>query len=60
MVDDTRSHPNKTDAHINTQRLWWHAKDLQRFKPNGGPSMRRESGYGLPSLTKKLFAIVIY
>lgn len=51
------SRHNKTDAHMNSQRLWQHAQGLHRFKPEGVPALRRGHGHGFLLLTKQLSSI---
>ena len=62
-MEDTKqavsSRLNRTDAHVNSQRLWQDARGLHRFKPDGVPVLRGKSGHELPSLTKKLSTISI-
>lgn len=45
---------NRTDAHLNAQRLWPHAQGLYRFKVDTVSAPRGRSGHDLPSLTKKI------
>ena len=41
--------PNRTDAHMNSQRLWHHADSVYRSKPDGLLALRGRSGHELPS-----------
>lgn len=52
------SRPNRTHAHMNSQRLPQHT-DMHRLKPEKIPTWRRDGGLKVPGLTKKLFAIII-
>ena len=51
------SRHNRTDTLMNTQRLWQHAQGLHRFKADGDPVLRGESGHALPFITRKLPSI---
>lgn len=57
MMDDSKetvsSIYNKSDAHINSQRLGKHAQDLHRFNPDKVPAVKVENVHGIPPLTKK-------
>lgn len=44
--------------HIQTHGDCKHGQDLQRSEQDKIPALRRKSGHNVPSLTKKLFAIV--
>ena len=45
-MDDTKetvsSRHSRTDAHMNSQRLWKHAQGSHRFKPERVPVLREE------------------
>jgi hypothetical protein len=45
---------NRTGAHMNSQRLWQHAQDLHRVKPDRVPEQRGGSGHEISLLDKKL------
>lgn len=51
------SRQNRTEAPMNSQRLWQHTQDLHGFKPDGVSAPTWRGGHGLPPLTKKLYVI---
>ena len=57
-MEDTKetlfSRNNRTDTHMNSQRLWQHGLSLCWFKPYRGSVLRKRCGHMLSSLTKKL------
>jgi hypothetical protein len=44
---------NRTETHMSSQRLWQHAQDLHRFKPDEIPELRRGSRHGVPQGPRK-------
>lgn len=50
MNDDFKetasSRCNRTNAHVNSERAWMHAKDLHRLKPDGVLFLRGGNGHG--------------
>ena len=50
------SRTNKTDAHMNMQRLWQHAQGQHRFKPGKIPELREGARHRLPPLIWKISA----
>lgn len=48
---------NRTDIHMNSQRLWQYAQNLYKSKTNRIPTLKIGSGDQLWSLTKKLSLI---
>lgn len=52
-MEDTRekrlSNPSRSDAHMNSQRLWQHAWDLHRSVSDGVPALRVEGATRLHS-----------
>lgn len=61
VIDDSKetfsSGLNRTDAHMNSGRLWKQAQGLHRFNLDCVLEMREGTGHGLLPLTKKLSAI---
>lgn len=54
-IKEMRSSRHKrADAHMYSLRLWKHAQDLNRAKPDGVPEMGDWSGQDSPPITKKL------
>lgn len=51
------SEHNLTDAHLNSQSLWQHGKELKKFKLDKMLEWRKGMS---PTPTKKLFAIDTY
>lgn len=50
-IKETRSSkPNRTDTHMNTQKLGQHTQDLHMSRPEGLPEIKGEVGTNL-SLT---------
>lgn len=45
---------SRTYAQRKSQTLWQHTQALQRFKPDGVPTLRGGSEHRLPPLNKKL------
>jgi hypothetical protein len=39
---------DRADTDMNSQRLWQHAQDLHRFKPDKVSARRRGGGHGAP------------
>lgn len=50
---------NRTETHMDTQRLWAHTARPAWIQTTQNPSIKRGSGQKVPSLTKKLFAIYL-
>lgn len=48
MTPRKECHPDTTGAHLNSWRLWQHAKDLQGFRPVGIWAIRRASSNRIP------------
>lgn len=48
---------NRTNAHMNSQRLWQHEQNLQIFKPEEIQAHTERNGHWVAPLTKNIFAI---
>lgn len=57
-VSSRQNRDNTT--HINSQRLWEHTQDGQKFKPDKIPALKKGSRSKVWPTTKKLFAIVTF
>ena len=61
VMDDSKetvfSGLNRTDAHMNSGRLWKPSQGLHTFKLDWAPELREGTRHGLLPLTKKLSAI---
>lgn len=52
------SRQNRTDTHTNSERLWQHAQNLHRFKPDKILSLRRGGRYKTLPTNRKVFEII--
>jgi hypothetical protein len=62
MKETRPSRHNRTDVHVNPQRLWQDAQGLCKCKskPDGISVLRKGNGHDLQSLTRKLSATDIH
>lgn len=61
VVDNSKekafSRYNETDLHMNSQRVWQHMQELDKFRANKISAVEKGSGHKAPLLSRKPFVI---